>query len=144
MTGSNSSLSLGKSKSIEEKISAFKDGAALKAKKESDAEEVAAPAAEQPAEVEVLAEEPIAQKATKNSPWRDASGLSEDQLRSIDKGISGTMSMELHLRIAFIKNRMNGELLAKGRKERMTAVQLHTMAIEEYTSKILKKWGYDL
>ena len=44
----------------------------------------------------------------------------------------------------FIAKRMNGELLAKGRKDRMTAVQLHTMSIEEYTSKILKKWGYDL
>lgn len=91
------------------------------------------------------AQEPMAQQtAPKNSPWRDNAGMTEDQLRSMERGISGVMNMELHLRLQFIKNRLNMENIGKGRKEKVSVNQLQVQAIEDYTTRMLKKWGYEV
>lgn len=91
------------------------------------------------------AQEPQAQQvAAANAPWRDVTGMTEAQLRGRERGISGFMNMELHARLQFIKNRMNMENVGKGKKDRVSVSELQAQAIEDYTSRILKKWGYDV
>jgi len=71
--------------------------------------------------------------------------MSEDELRSTDKRFSGFLNMELQLRLQFIKSRMNNEALSQGKKAtRISINELQAMAVEDYTNRILKKWGYDL
>lgn len=101
-----------------------------------------------PLKADVEAKVPQVEKAeqkSKNSPWREGALMSEDELRSTDKRFSGFLNMELQLRLQFIKSRMNNEALSQGKKAtRISINELQAMAVEDYTNRILKKWGYDL
>lgn len=132
-------MTLNKAEQIESAERAKKDAAAKAAAAQFGAKAAMTTNVEEP----VVAQEPIAQVA-KNSPWRDNAGLTEEQLRSMERGISGVMNMELHLRLQFIKNRLNMESIGKGRKDKVSVNQLQVQAIEDYTTRMLKKWGYDL
>lgn len=132
-------MTLNRAEQIESADKAKKDAAA----KAAAAQFGAKAAMSTNTEEVVAAREPIAQ-VIKNSPWRENAGLTEDQLRSMERGISGVMNMELHLRLQFIKNRLNMENIGKGKKEKVSVNQLQVQAIEDYSARMLKKWGYEV
>ncbi len=119
-------VTINKSKEIEEKLNQFKDQAPVKTAQE--------PAAEP---VEHVVEEEHA-KPSKSAPWREGVNMDEEALLNLEKRLNCMLNMELHLRLEWIKARKNMEALGS-RKGKVSIADLVEEAIDEYTSKIIKK-----
>lgn len=133
---------INKSKQIMAAAKNFGQEAAVNTQQDAPVEEVKA---EETKVEEVKVEEvkPQAAKKEKHSPWRESVGLSEAQLRRTERSVNCVISQELQLRLNFIKNRLNAERIGTD-EARATLVSLQQQAIDEFTAKILKKWGYDV
>lgn len=131
---------INKSKQIAEAAKSFGQDAAVNTQQEAPAEEVKA---EESKVEEVKPQTAKKDNKEKNSPWRESVGLSEAQLRRTERSVSCIISQELQLRLNFIKNRINAERIGTD-EPKVTLNQLQSLAIEDYTAKLLKKWGYDI